>query len=126
MPTTLIIVESRNPLEPVAGPRAPPIIEEFLPMRQRPFFYKPRRNARQLAFYDLTRLDFDEGFVLLVDGVEMRRGMIAQIHADEDAIEGRDRWHQSLVRTAVFTSASCADKLPIARAESFPSFGRTD
>jgi hypothetical protein len=66
-------------------------------MQFSPFPDEPERACRQLTEERFSRRDHDLRLVLAVDGVEVRRLVVAVIHRDHDPVEGADPRHRCIV-----------------------------
>ena len=70
----------------------------------RPFEHQRQRTPGQLTFDDVQRADVDQRFVFRVQRMEMRWSMIFPEHLNQDAVEGADGGHRSvLMSVAIFT-----------------------
>ena len=58
-----------------------------------PVEVEPKSPARKLSLDEFQRLDSDVRFVVAVCGVEVRRLVVAIVHADDDSEEDAECWH---------------------------------
>src|SRR3569623_957404 len=70
-----------------------PVLLQFAAVLRRPFEHESQGSTRQLAFDDFHRAQIDQFLRIAVNGVKMGRGVIREIHPNQDAVEGADRRH---------------------------------
>ena len=63
----------------------------------RRFEHQHQRTPSQLTFYDVQRSDVDQRFVFRVHRMEMGWCMIFPEHLNQDAVEGADGGHRSVL-----------------------------
>ena len=71
-----------------------PRVKQFRLMQCSPLLYQPKNPGGKIAV-DLSSLYANRGLVFPVNGMEMRRGMIAVVHCDDDAEETTELRHAS-------------------------------
>ncbi len=59
-------------------------------MLECPLHNQPQHTRRKLSSNDNKRMNINQGFVLTILGVKMRREMIFKVHLDNDAEESAD------------------------------------
>lgn len=59
-----------------------------------------KSSRRKPAIDELLGVDCDRGDVVAVLCVKVRWRMVAEVHRDHDAVEGRDARHPNIVRRA--------------------------
>src|SRR5438093_1558569 len=75
-------LQRRDGDEWLAGLRQLPVVLKFGAVRLGPFYHPTEGLARQASFHHGRRGDFDNGFLVPADGVEMGRRVVLVVHVD--------------------------------------------
>ena len=70
-----------------------PVMPKFIFMFLTPFPYDIGCSAWQMPFDYRACVDFDKGFMSLIFGMNMGRGMVIMIHANGDSKKARNDRH---------------------------------
>jgi hypothetical protein len=73
-------------------------ISQIIPMGRCPFANESQSSWRQASRVDIQCLDLDQDFVFAVFCMKMRRRVVVIEHANHDAEEAADFWHEDELR----------------------------
>jgi hypothetical protein len=65
---------------------------QLFPMQSGPFEDQNESASANPAFDDFERLGADLNFFTLIHGMKMRRGVIAEVHPNDDSVEAAEFW----------------------------------
>ena len=73
-----------------------PVAHQLLLMKGRPFHHHGRRAIRDVPLESNDGINSDLRLIPGIDGVEVRRIMVVEIHTNDNAEETADLWHSLL------------------------------
>ena len=93
VPCFLTLLQRRDDHQGLTGLRSLPVVSQFGAMERSPFDYQRQGPAGQETRRQLKCIDPNDGFVLRVTRVEMRRLVVVPVHRNDDAEKAAKRWH---------------------------------